>query len=382
MTRTPLLFSLLALLIAAPAFAQGGPPPAKVVLDEARVETLTEVRGVTGEIRSPMRSQLAVQVEGIVTEMLVDDGDDVEAGQLIARIDDTRAKLDFERNKADLDHAEALVAQRQAEHDEAERDLERFLELERRGSVGESEIDEARTLLASRAALLAQANAELLSAKSDLALAERELADTSIRAPFSGRVVETSTEVGQWIARGGPVATIVSLDLLEARINVPQQYYRSLRDAKGEIEIVVPAIEGTVSGTLIAIIPQADSLSRLFPARIRIKDSDAILRPGMSITAMVPTGTQSEQLTVSKDAIVRTTTGEHLYYSDNGVAAMMPVQRLFAAGSRVAIRRGALQPGMEIVVDGNERMFPGQPLIPLPEPEPVVNETSPITETE
>jgi len=352
------------------------------MLDEVRMETLTEVRGVTGEIRSPMRSQLAVQVEGIVLEMLVDDGDDVKAGQVIAHLDDTRARLDLDRQKAEVAHAEAVIEQRTAEREEAARDLERYRELEQRGSVGITEIDEARTLLASRVAQLAQANADLMSAKSDLALAERELADATIRAPFDGRVVETSTEVGQWIARGGPVATIVSLKSLEARINVPQQYYRSLRESGGEIEIIVPAIGGSVTGRLIAIIPQADSLSRLFPARIRIQDSEAILRPGMSITAMVPTGIQSEQLTVSKDAIVRTASGEHLFFSADGVAAMMPVERLFAAGNRVAIRAGMLRPGMQVVVDGNERMFPGQPLIPLQEPKSAVDQASSKTETE
>lgn len=381
MTRLSLRLILLA-VCSSSVLAQNGPPPAKVMLDEARMETLTEVRGVTGEIRSPMRSQLAVQVEGIVLEMLVDEGDDVKAGQVIAHLDDSRAMLDLDRQKAEVAHAEALIEQRTAEHEEAARDLERYRELEQRGSVGVTEIDEARTLLASRAAQLAQANADLMSAKSDLALAERELADATIRAPFDGRVVETSTEVGQWIARGGPVATIVSLKSLEARINVPQQYYRSLRESGGEIEIIVPAIGGSVTGTLITIIPQADSLSRLFPARIRIQDSEAILRPGMSITAMVPTGIQSEQLTVSKDAIVRTASGEHLFFSADGVAAMMPVERLFAAGNRVAIRAGMLKPGMQIVVDGNERMFPGQPLIPLQEPKSAVDKASGKTETE
>ena len=382
MSRISLTAILLGLLTAAPAFAQGGPPPAKVMLDEVRMETLTEVRGVTGEIRSPMRSQLAVQVEGIVLEMLVDEGDDVKAGQVIAHLDDTRAKLELDRNRAEVAHAQALIEQRTAEHEEAARDLERYLELEQRGSVGVTEIDEARTALASRAAQLAQANADLMSAKSDLALAEREISDATIRAPFDGRVVETNTEVGEWISRGGAVATIVSLTTLEARIDVPQQFYRALSESKSEIEIIVPAIDGSVRGTLITIIPQADSLSRLFPARIRIENSDAVLRPGMSVTAMVPTGTQTEQLTVSKDAIVRTMTGEHLFYNAEGIAAMMPVQRLFGAGDRVAIRPGLLKPGMQVVVDGNERMFPGQPLIPLQEPESAVDRAARNTESE
>ncbi len=376
MTRLSLTLATLLAVCSSSVWAQRGPPPAKVLLDEVRMEVLTEQRAATGEIRSPMRSQLAVQVAGLVTELFVKEGEDVKQGQVIARLDDARAQLQVRREKAQYAHAQAVVVQRQAELDEAQRDFERVEELQRRGSAGMTEIDGARTLLASRTAQLSQAQAELMTVGADYDLAQRELEDTVIRAPFAGRVVERHTEVGQWIDRGGAVATVVSLTDLEARVDIPQQYYQALNDSTGPIEILVPAINATVSGEMIAIIPQADSLSRLFPARIRIHDPKQLLRPGMSVTAMIPTGVSSEMLTVSKDAIVRTATGEHLFFNADGVAAMMTVHRLFAAGDRVAIRPGKLVAGMTVVVDGNERLRAGQALTILDEVESAIGRGS------
>ncbi|MBO6738973.1 MAG: hypothetical protein JJ916_03850, partial [Phycisphaerales bacterium] len=95
------------------------------------------------------------------------------------------------------------------------------------------------------------------------------------------------------------------------------------------------------------------------------------LRPGMSLTAYVPTGVQGDYITVHKDAIVRTATGEVVYFSNDGISAIAPIERLFAVGNRVAVRSPVLQAGMTVVTSGNERMFPGQPLNILDAPQPV-----------
>ena len=112
-----------------------------------------------------------------------------------------------------------------------------------------------------------------------------------------------------------------------------------------------------------AVVPQADALSRLFPVRLIVDDPESQLRPGMSLTAMVPTGTQAELLTVSKDAILRNAAGEYVYYNNNGTAALAPITRLFSVGSRVVIRSPLIRPGVQVVIEGNERMFPTQPMI-------------------
>ncbi len=352
---------------------RGGPPPANVVLDEVRTEELVQRRVVTGEIRSRITSALASQVEGLMVSMQVEEGDMVARGQVIAKLDDVRARIAFDQAMADVDFAQAVMMQRQAELEIAQRDLGRLEELARMGSSGVSQLDEAKTLVASRQALMAQAKAEMISAKGDLNLRERELEDMTIVAPFRGRVVSKDSEVGQWVGRGDEIVTIVSLDALEAWVDVPEDVYAAVDDARAhgeQVEIMLPALGdrngGRVFGEILAILPQADSLSRLFAVRIAVsaKDEDGknLLRPGMSLSALVPTGKPGAFVTVSKDAIVRKPTGEVVYYSNDGVSAIAPVTRLFAVGDRVAVRSPMLRPGMMVVVAGNERLRPGQGL--------------------
>ncbi len=353
-------------------------PPANVVIDEARVESVERMRRVTGDLRAFQQARLASRQEGLVLELLVRAGDEVQKGQVIARLDPVRAEIEVTRAKADIEYAKAVIAQRQDELSNAQRDLERIEKLDSLGSAGASQLDEAQTLVASRNALLAQARAELATAEGDLALAERELSDMTIEAPFAGRVIDKSSEIGQWIGRGDTIVAIVSLDTLEARIDIPEDTYPAVSEAqsaKGKIELRLPALGlgsgQEIYGEVISILPGADSLSRLFPVRIAVDNSNNTLRPGMSLTAYVPTGVQGEYITVHKDAIVRTATGEVVYFANDGVSAIAPIERLFAVGDRVAVRSPMLQGGMVVVTSGNERMFPGQPLNILPAPEPV-----------
>ena len=378
-TQSILIYVCAILMLPGAVFAQeGGPPPANVTVGEVKAESLVRRRAVTGEIRSRLISELASQVEGLLVELDVEEGDVVEEGEVIARLDASRAEIAVTRAKADVEYAKAVISQRREELDNAQRDLGRIEQLDQLGSAGVSQLDEAQTLVASRKALFAQAEAELATAEGDLALAERELDDMTIEAPFAGRVIDKSSEIGQWIGRGDTMVTIVSLDKLEARIDIPEDTYPAVSEAqkaKGKIELRLPALGlgsgQEIYGEVVSILPGADSLSRLFPVRIAVDNANNNLRPGMSLTAYVPTGVQGDYITVHKDAIVRTPTGEVVYFSNDGVSAIAPIERLFAVGNRVAVRSPVLQAGMTVVTSGNERMFPGQPLNILPAPQPV-----------
>lgn len=295
-------------------------------------------------------------------EMDLELGDTVEAGEIIARLDDDRARLEVQRWEARIEADNALVEQREAEKDRAERDLGRIQQLATRASAGESELDQARTEVQSRKAQLSEARATLRTSQAELALAKRTLEDMTIRAPFDGRVVSKLTEAGQWVGQGDGLVTIVSLTQLEARADIPERSVGALQVGDGVIELKIPALDKRLSGQLIRIVPEADSLSRLFPIRIRVEDPEGRLRPGMSLTAVVPTGESGPALTISEDAILRNAAGEYVYFDAGGTAQIAPITRLFAANGRVAVRSQVLRPGMLLVVEGNERMYPTQAL--------------------
>lgn len=351
-----------AMAIAAATLGAAAQPAANVRLDAVREEVVAQRRDATGQIVTLRRSVVATQEPGLVLEMDLELGDTVEAGEIIARLDDDRARLEVQRWEARIEADNALVEQREAEKDRAERDLGRIQQLATRASAGESELDQARTEVQSRKAQLSEAKATLRTSQAELALAKRTLEDMTIRAPFDGRVVSKLTEAGQWVGQGDGLVTIVSLTQLEARADIPERSVGALQVSDGVIELKIPALDKRLSGQLIRIVPEADSLSRLFPIRIRVEDPEGRLRPGMSLTAVVPTGESGPALTISEDAILRNAAGEYVYFDAGGTAQIAPITRLFAANGRVAVRSQVLRPGMLLVVEGNERMYPTQAL--------------------
>lgn len=363
---------VLCVLLFRPAAAQ---PAANVRVAPAVMQRLMVPRAVTGEIISLRHSMLASQVEGFVVAVSVEAGDTVAEGDIVARLDDTLARLDVDSAAADLLAARGVVDQRRAELTRFKNDYERVESLQREGSTTQSELDAALADVRTTGALLAQAEARVSSAEAALARARRRLADKAIAAPFAGRVVRKSTEVGEWVTPGVTIAEIVSLTEVEARIDVPEHLVSFLTTDVGTISLRIPGLgaDTDAGATVIGVIPQADRLSRMFPVRLAVSADGGVLMPGMSLTAFVPTGSFAPVLTVPKDAIRRDDAGEFVYLAvpDHDernpavTAQAMPVRivRRFAAGDLVAIEAGRIHPGSFVLVEGNERVFPTQKLI-------------------
>lgn len=363
------------------SYAQDGPPPAKVRLDDVRLETVERWREVTGELRAVRRSIVAAEEAGQVVDMPVEAGDRVAAGQVIARLDDALARLEVERARALVQTREAIVAERITTLEKSQRDLARIEDSFARAGAAQIELDEARTNKANAEARLSQARADVAWAQADLRAATKRLEDMTIEAPFDGVALSRRTEIGQWVREGEAVVELVALDALDAWLDVPEAFAARLFPKEGrspEVVLRVPAlrafgVDETLRAAVSSVIPAADPLSRLFPVRVRLENKPAVasadasnggpLRPGMTVVGLIPTGETTQAMTVHKDAILRNETGPYVFFDGGGVAAIAPVRIDYAVGQRVVVQSPALRPGMMVVIEGNERMFPGQPLI-------------------
>lgn len=375
--------------VAANAWAQGGPPPAKVRLDEVRQERVERWREVTGELRAVRQATIAAEEPGQVVEFALQPGDRIDQGQVIAKLDDALARYEVERARALVQVREATIAERISIFEKTQRDLARIEDSIARAGASQIELDEARTNRANAEARLAQARADAVWAQADLRSAEKRLADMTVKAPFAGVALLKRTEVGQWLREGDAIIDVVALDALDAWLDVPEAYAARLFPKDGvtpDVELRIPAlrafgIEDTFRAPVAAVIPSADPLSRLFPVRVRL-DNKAVgstgdvsanggpLRPGMAVVGRVPTGETQQAMTVDKDAILRGETGPYVFIDSGGVAAIAPVQIEYAIGQRVVVQSPVLRPGTKVVVEGNERMFPGQPLMNMDAPPP------------
>lgn len=347
--------------------------PANVVIDEARMETVERLRRVTGELRALQRSRLAAREEGQVLTLSVRAGDEVEKGQVIATLDPVLAELTVASAEANLDALRASVAEQQAEVDRAQFDFDRIESLVERSSASSQEFEDARVDLASAQARYQRAVADVTAAEARLELDRQRLKDMVIRAPFNAKVISTQTDVGQWLSIGDEVCELYAVDSIEAWVDVPESVIERMSSVGDSVSVQIPALAGEIQGTITQIVPAVDPMSRLFPVRIAVPNDRNILQPGMSVTAMIPTGAKQEMLTISKDAILRDDAGEFVYMAVPNeqqpdspfkeIAVPVRITRQFAIGDRVAIMPGGMPPGARLIVEGNERMFPTQPIV-------------------
>ncbi len=354
-----------------------GPPPAIVRLDAVRAETVEQWREVTGEIRAVQRARLAAEEAGLVVELGVEVGDRVEKGHVLARLDDQLRRFDQAHRAGVRQSKAAEVDEMAARREKAARDVARLRELETRGGASQTEIDDASTSLAEAEAQLVRAKADLASAEAEEKSAEQRLSKMTVRAPFSGAVVAKATEVGQWVSEGDTIVEVVALDEVDVYLDIPERFIAQVSRPEVRVQVRIPALGHVLESTVTKVVAEGDRLARTFPVRVRLKAEQtieaknqgasrtAMLRPGMSAIGLVPTGEPIEAITIDKDAVMRNDAGAFVYFDAGGSASVAPIEVLFAVGQRVVVRSPVLRYGMKVVTEGNERIFPGQPLAPM-----------------
>lgn len=368
------LFALAALALGplvSTAQAQGGRPPTPVRVDAATLEQVRSMRRVSGEIRSKRRSLVAVREAGLVSELRVREGQRVKKGDVIAQLDAVRLEDDLDVLRAELPQARAIVSERAALLEQSRHDLAVLEELESRDAVNPKELSDARSDVAVAEARHAQSESAVTLIEARMERLRQRISDLAPSAPFDGVVVAHMTEAGQWLAAGATLVELVADTELEAHVDVPQSYYGPLLALEGAIELEVNAA-GRRTSSDWRVVPRVASTGRTFPLIVDLADPSG-LAPGMSVNAEVPTGELAEQLTVSRDAILRNATGSYVFVVRPGQgegappsAAIAPVDVVFFVGQRAVVRSPAIQPGDEVVVEGNERLYPSAPVQPMP----------------
>jgi len=223
--RALFVSSIASLVLILPASAQSdGPPPALVQVDAVKEETLDRKRNVTGELRAAKRSNVASKGSGLVVEMEIEVGDHIVAGSIVAKLDDTLARIEVTRREAEVRAADALIRERQTHIVQTTRDMNRLLDLRKRNGASQNELDDAKTDVEAAQAQLAQANAELATRTAELEFAKQELRDMIVRAPFTGTVVRRDAELGQWIDEGETAVELVQLDMVDVYLDIPEAY--------------------------------------------------------------------------------------------------------------------------------------------------------------
>ncbi len=327
--------------------AAKGPPPAPVEtvpVVERPVETKITL---VGTARAHRMLTLASQVEGLVKRGMVEEGQAVAVGQPLLRLDERRIALRLAEARARLREAQALLEQ-------TRRDLRRKEKLHRAKSLPLKDLQDARTNLESRRALADRA-------REQVALLQKDLGDCLIRAPRAGVVVRRLAYAGEWVKKGGGVLILAVLDPIKVVVPVPERYLPSLRPGQG-VTLRADALPGRrLKGRILALIPRGDDNSRSFPVQIELANPQGRIKPGMLVRATLAVGGRHQALLVPKDALVLSPGGAGVVIIEQGRARPLPVKLVAAHGELMEVT-GSLKAGMPVVVRGNERLRPGQPV--------------------
>jgi RND family efflux transporter MFP subunit len=253
--------------------------------------TSTSLLDASGYVVARRRATVASKVTGKVVSVMLEEGQRVEAGQVIARLDDSTWRAAEAQSVAQLQQAKASVASAQTAFDDAKPIFERAQKQKTAAVISAQSFDEsfAQFNVAHNNLLVAQSGLEAAQAGVDVA--KRNVDDTVIRAPFAGIVTEKSAQPGEMVspisAGGGftrtGIGTIVDMDSLEVEVDVSENFINRVRPRQ-PVNIKLNAYpDWEIPGSVIAMIPTADRAKATVKVRIAIKQKDARIIPEMGV---------------------------------------------------------------------------------------------------
>lgn len=251
----------------------------------------TSVLDATGYVTARRQATVSAKITGKVRDVRIEEGQRVEAGDILATLDDSEARVEVALRRAQVAAARAQLAEAEAASANAGREYQRQQDLADRKLTSISALDAARTEgEASRARVESQQGAVQVAVEA-LAAAQVQLDNTIVRAPFAGVVTVKAAQPGEMIspvsAGGGSIrtgiGTVVDMDSLEIQVDVSESYINRVQPGQG-VEAVLNAYpDWRIPASVIAIVPTADRSKATVKVRIALGEKDARIVPEMGV---------------------------------------------------------------------------------------------------
>jgi RND family efflux transporter MFP subunit len=305
------------------AQARGRDAAAKPVTPEVvRLEKVKRAVELVGTLAAVDQVTISSEADGKVSRILADLGDRVRAGQTLIQIDREKQQYTLDQQKATLERALAQLGAPDPQHlppaektpdvqkaaadlAQAKQAFERTNELFKRTLVPQQMLDDAGTALQSKQASydLALQNAKNLRAsiqasEASMKLADRQLRDTEIRAPFDGYVEKRLVNLGELVKTQMPVMAVVRVDPLKVIAEIPEKMAPWIHDGQ-PVQLLVDAYpDRTFTGSVSRISPAVNTATRAFPFEALVPNKDAVLKPGTFARVHIESGKVDDVLTL------------------------------------------------------------------------------------
>ena len=359
-TRRAWSFGVIALLLASLEVPAAAQEQAQLVrVDSVQEQPMTQTVEVIGRLVPRRAGSVAARIDAAVDRVLVEVGDRVEQGQVIAILEPESLKARRDQAAGRLAAAFAKQKTEEAELVLSRQELKRLEGLKKSAAFSQARYDDAKQAVAIAEAEVAEAESASVTARADLELAEINLRYAEIRAPYGGVITERMIEAGAYVQVGDDAVRLVADQELELEADVPFQRLSGLVPG---VEIDVELDDGTQHKARVrAIVPDENPLTRTRAVRFipAFGETRKPLAANQSASLLIPMGQPRQVLTVHKDAITKRGPASLVHVVNNGAVSVRPVTLGVAVGSRFEILRGLSQ-GDVVVVRGNERLQDGQ----------------------
>ena len=326
-----------------------GPPPAMVEVVPVQKRPVQSMIQLVGTVESPRISMVSSEVEGLVKDIFFDEGDFVNEGNLLVALEDSQLKILLEETKE-------KVVENKALWEKAVDELKRNDELYKKKVISE------RVYIDSKLNTDAVKSAYTRS-KITVELLEDRMGKKRILSPFAGVVIEKFVERGEWIEKGEKVVHLGQVDPLRIEVLVPEEVIPKVK--KGDlVSVRFDALDhGNTEGKVSSILPFADPKTRTFPVRLELKNPDRKYKVGMVARVSLFYGKKEEVLMVPQDALTIFGNNKIItIVTKEKTAKMVPV--LVGRNIKGWLEvKGEVSENDHVVVRGNERLMPGQPVM-------------------
>ncbi len=384
------------------------PPPAPVAVAEVVQMDVAAGQAFVATVMPLKRAVVGSAVDGRVVELVVHEGERVAEGGALAKLLTATIELELAAAEAELDlrnqelaeleagarrneieQAKAKMLGAKADMEFGRAQLTRLQQLRTSNSASQEEFDQvkARTSQSEqvyqelkaaydlivegpRPERIAQARAQVAFQQAMVDRIKDRIKKYTVMSRFDGYVVAEHVDEGTWVTSGDPVMEVVALDEVEVLAYVVEQHAAHIKPG-ATVRIDVPALPGEVfTGEITTVIPQADAKSRTFPVKIRVKNTitadGPLLKAGMYARVELPIGPKQSAIMVPKNALVLGGPQPLVYVVDGdqrgGSVRPVPIA-VGVAMPNLIQAKGPLEAGQLVVVEGNERLRPGQSVV-------------------
>jgi membrane fusion protein, multidrug efflux system len=321
-------------------------PPRPVRYMTVGVTDLADISYLPGEVRPRFEQRYGFRVPGKIARRVVDVGQEVKAGQVLAVLDSQDVVPAIAAQSAQVDVAKTDMTFQQSE-------LKRQQELREKGFVSGAALERQN-------AATDAANARVKAAQSQLASVQNSLSFQTLRADKAGVVVGVDAEAGSVVAAGQSVVRVAQLGEKEVIVNVPERAVGLMRQAKG-FAVALDALPGKIyAAKLRELSPAADSVSRTYPARLTLTNPDDAIKLGMSTNVQIELS-QAQVITVPHTALYTRDDKTRVWVVERSAQIANPVEVKIGETTQdsVVITAG-LKAGDLVVTAGANLLQPGQ----------------------